>query len=113
MRGGRYQSSQIGYGWQRCACAAEEEGQPAKAYPYIQWQIIQSGTTRLFLAVDTSCGDPEVGYFCEATSLTKDFVIRLEGMLDMEQQAACRACRRSRSAFARPPPRPATPSTST
>ena len=86
LRGGRYQGSQIGYGWQRCCCAAEEENQPPKAYPYIQWQIIQAGATRLFLAVDTTCGDPEVGYFCEATSLTKDFVIRLEGMLDLEQR---------------------------
>ncbi len=86
LRGGRYQSSQIGYGWQRCFCASTEENGPPKAYPYVQWQVIQSGATRLFLAVDTTCGDPEVGYFCQATSLTKDFVVRLEGLLDMEQK---------------------------
>ena len=86
LRGGRYQSSQIGYGWQRCVCASTEENEPPKVYPYIQWQIIQSGATRLFLAVDTTCGDPEIGYFCQAASLTKDFAIRLEGLLDMEQR---------------------------
>ena len=75
LRGGsRYQSCQIGYGWQRCRTAAAQEGEPPKAFPYVQWQIIQSGAARLFLAVDTSCGDPELGYFCLAASLTKDFV---------------------------------------
>ena len=39
---------------------------PPVDYPYIQWQIIQSGVSKLFLAVDTTCGDPEVGYFCES-----------------------------------------------
>jgi hypothetical protein len=38
----------------------------------------------MFLAVDTSCGDPELGYFCDAGALTRDHVIRLEGLLDAE-----------------------------
>ena len=38
----------------------------------------------MFLAVDTTCGDPEVGYFCSPTSLTKDFIIQLEGLLDVD-----------------------------
>ena len=85
LRGGsRYQGSQIGYGWQRCRTTAAHEGEPPKAFPFVQWQIIQSGAARLFLAVDTSCGDPELGYFCLAASLTKDFVIRLDGLLDVE-----------------------------
>ncbi len=57
---------------------------PPRTFPYIQWQIIQSGTTRLFLAVDTSCGDPEVGYFCSPNSLTRDFLVNLQGMLDID-----------------------------
>ena len=85
LRGGsRYQSCQIGYGWQRCRTAAAREGDPPRAFPYVQWQIIQSGAARLFLAVNTSCGDPELGYFCLAASLTKDFMIRLDGLLDVE-----------------------------
>ena len=78
--GSRYHGSQIGYGWQRSPLRQRRrKNQPPEAYPYIQWQIIQAGATRLFLAVDTSCGDPEVGYFCEASSLTKDFVIGWKG----------------------------------
>ena len=85
LRGGsRYQTSQIGYGWQRTAIAATGPNEPPRTFPYIQWQIIQSGTTRLFLAVDTSCGDPEVGYFCSANSLTRDFLIMLQGLLDID-----------------------------
>ncbi len=87
LRGGsRYQTSQIGYGWQRCFCGSGEEGQTPRPYPYIQWQIIQGGTTKLFLAVDTSCGDPDVGYFCQASALTRDFVVRLEGLLDLQHK---------------------------
>jgi len=82
--GSRYQTSQIGYGWQRCQCASGEEDAPPRQYPYIQWQVIQSGTTRLFLAVDTTCGDPDVGYFCQPSALTKDFVVRLDGLLDAQ-----------------------------
>jgi hypothetical protein len=85
LRGGsRYQTNQIGYGWQRCFCAATQENEPPHAFPYIQWQIIQAGTTKLFLAVDTTCGDPEVGYFCSPNALTKDFIVRLETLLDLE-----------------------------
>jgi hypothetical protein len=84
MRGGsRYTGAQVGYGWQRLRCGSGEEGQEPTVYPYIQWQIIQSGTSKLFLAVDTTCGDPEVGYFCDAGSLTKDFMVRLDGILDL------------------------------
>ena len=79
----RWSAAEIGYGWQRCRCGTGRDGDQTTPYPYIQWQVIQSGTTRLFLAVDTTCGDPEVGYFCEAGSLTKDFLIRLEGILDL------------------------------
>ena len=84
LRGGaRYSTSQIGYGWQRLSCGSGEEGEEPTTYAYVQWQIIQSGTTKLFLAVDTTCGDPEVGYFCDPGALTKDFIIRLEGILDL------------------------------
>lgn len=89
MRGGsRYQAGQIGYGWQRCRCGVEPqegaEGPPSREYPYIQWQIIQSGIAKLFLAVDTTCGDPDVGYFCDPGALTKDFEIRIDGILDVQ-----------------------------
>ncbi|MBN2477027.1 MAG: virulence factor SrfB [Pirellulales bacterium] len=86
LRGGsRYQAAQIGYGWQRCQCGGEE-GESLRDYPYVQWQVIQSGASKLFLAVDTTCGDPEVGHFCQPSALTRDFVIRLEGLLDLQGQ---------------------------
>jgi hypothetical protein len=81
--GARFTSAQIGYGWQRTRTGTGEENQQPIEYPFVQWQVIQSGTTKLFLAVETSCGDPEVGYFCEAGALTKDFAVRLEGLLDL------------------------------
>jgi len=85
LRGGsRYQTSQIGYGWQRAHCGSGAENETAHAYPYIQWQIVQAGTSKLFLAVDTTCGDPEIGYFCEPSALTGDFTARLDGLLDLE-----------------------------
>jgi len=87
LRGGaRYTTAQIGYGWQRLRCGTGEEDDEPRAYPYIQWQIIQAGTTKLFLAVDTTCGDPEVGYFCDPGALTKDFIIHLEGILDLDNK---------------------------
>lgn len=58
--GARYQTGQIGYGWQRARCGSGAENEQPREYPYIQWQVVQAGTTKLFLAVDTSCGDPEV-----------------------------------------------------
>ncbi len=81
--GSRFTAAQIGYGWQRCRVGSGAEDETPKTYPYVQWQIIQSGSTRLFLAVETTCGDPDVGYFCDAGALTKDFVVRLEGLLDL------------------------------
>ncbi len=86
--GRRFTTTQIGYGWQYCRChnpaAEEDEGegdsQPLD-YPYIQWQIVQSHVSKLYLAVDTSLGDPDVGYFCDASSLAGDFLVKLEGLL--------------------------------
>jgi len=82
--GRRYTTAQIGYGWQHCRCQPEEseeedrnrdeEEEPkAVPYPYVQWQIIQSHVSKLFLAVDTSLGDPEVGYFADPATLAGDF----------------------------------------
>lgn len=89
LRGGsRYTAAQIGYGWQRCltGTGGGKGAEPPKAFSYIQWQIIQSGTARLFLAIDTTCGEPEEGYFCPSSALVKDFVLRLEGLLDVSGQ---------------------------
>lgn len=109
LRGGsRYTSAQIGYGWQRCRTGSGAEGETPKVVPYVQWQIIQSGATRLFLAVDTTCGDPDVGYFCDAGALTKDFILRLEGLLDAQGRPlkgvpAAEVCIRSATATAGDP----------
>jgi hypothetical protein len=81
--GARFTNAQIGYGWQRCRTGSGEATPPPAAYPYVQWQIVQAATAKLFIAVDTSCGDPEVGYFCDPGALTKDFHVRLDGLLDV------------------------------
>ncbi|MDO4582760.1 MAG: virulence factor SrfB [Planctomycetia bacterium] len=97
--GARYNIHQVGNGWQRCHCGLAEEADtggkkrgnaPATPtgmdYPFIQWQIIQGTTSKLFLAVDTTCGDPEVGYFCDANALTGDFQLVLENIHDLNGQ---------------------------
>ena len=52
--GRRFTSAQIGYGWQYCKTKGQpnESGDEPKPtdYPYIQWQIIQSTVSKLFLA---------------------------------------------------------------
>ena len=96
--GRRYTTAQIGYGWQTCRCRAEAEADEdrrrddddedleALVYPYIQWQIIQSNVSKLFLAVDTSLGDPEIGYFADPTTLAGDFHVVLKHVLDRAGQ---------------------------
>ncbi len=89
LSGARFQTAQIGYGWQRCQCEAAqsesgEEDETPRSYPFIQWQVIQATTTKLFLAVDTTCGDPELGYFCDLSALTEDHITHLEGLLDVQ-----------------------------
>ncbi|MDO4573676.1 MAG: virulence factor SrfB [Planctomycetia bacterium] len=97
--GARYNISQVGNGWQRCRCGQAAEVDPnAKKrrnepespagmdFPYVQWQIIQGTTTKLYLAVDTTCGDPDIGYFCDANALTGDFNLVLEFLQDVNGQ---------------------------
>ncbi|MCH5377932.1 MAG: virulence factor SrfB, partial [Planctomycetes bacterium] len=92
--GRRYTTAQIGYGWQNCRCKSaeadedrdEDEEPEVDAYPYIQWQIIQSHVSKLFLAVDTSLGDPDVGYFSDPSSLAGDFHVTLNNLLDRNGQ---------------------------
>jgi len=87
--GRRYTSAQIGYGWQYCKCqdAGEDDEEPKTIdYPYIQWQVIQSHDSKLYLAIDTTLGDPEIGFFCDPTSLAGDFFIHLEQIVDLTGQ---------------------------
>jgi hypothetical protein len=85
----RFTTAQIGYGWQYCHLLRRdpESGEDqVVGFPYIQWQIIQSRASRLFFAVDTSLGDPEIGYFCDASALGGDFLVSVEGLLDVAGQ---------------------------
>ena len=88
--GRRYTTAQIGYGWQYCRCRDTEADDPDESEPltfsYVQWQIIQSNVSKLFLAVDTSLGDPDLGYFCDPTSLAGDFHAHIDGLLDLSGQ---------------------------
>jgi hypothetical protein len=90
--GRRYTTAQIGYGWQYTKCVppipededeepVDDEPEPVP-FPYIQWQIVQSDVSKLFLAVDTTLGDKDIGHFSDASSLAGDFLVDLEGMLD-------------------------------
>jgi len=87
--GRRFKPAQIGYGWQYTRCQGagdsgddEAENTEYHEFPYIQWQIVQSNISKLFLAIDTTLGDPEVGHFCDPTSLAGDFNVALDGLLD-------------------------------
>ena len=85
--GRRYKTELIGHGWQytRCRVASQNEDDDEEfdvvEYPYIQWQLIQGSTSRLYLVVDSTCGDPAEGYFCDPSALAGDFIVNLEGLL--------------------------------
>jgi len=76
----RFQPDEIGRGWQRCVCQVNGT---QVAYPYVQWQLIEGNTSRLFLAVDTTLGDRELGYFCEPAGFVRDFRVALQGLLSL------------------------------
>ncbi len=90
VAGRRFSSAQIGYGWQYCKCrdvGSEEDDEPKTVdFPYIQWQIVQSHVSKLYLAIDTSLGDPEIGFFCDPTSLAGDFLLHVENLIDLTGQ---------------------------
>lgn len=77
--GVRFTSASVGHGWQRCEC--QEMGDQTRVYNYIQWKIVPG---RLMLAVDTTCGDPEKGYFCNEEALAGDFPVVIEGLMGLE-----------------------------
>jgi len=79
IRGGsRYSSASIGLGWQYCEL---QEGSGRRRLHYVQWRVANG---KLFLAVDTTCGDPEKGYFCSADALAGDYPVSITGLLDLE-----------------------------
>ncbi len=78
--GVRFTSASVGHGWQRCEC--QEFGDETRSYHYIQWKIVPG---KLMLAVDTTCGDPEKGYFCNEEALAGDFPVIIEGLVSLER----------------------------
>lgn len=108
--GRRYTTAQIGYGWQYCRCLDEPPEDPDEEpktsdFPYVQWQIVQSHASKLFIAVDTTLGDREVGFFCDTSELSGDFLVTLDQILDLEGQplagvTAIEICLRAASATA-------------
>src|SRR5687768_14859492 len=93
--GRRYRPEQIGRGWNNCRCQslksetgrqtaqdaeAGDENDNARIVPYVQWQIVQSNVSKLFLAVDTTLGDPDLGYFCDPGALAGDRTVRIGGL---------------------------------
>jgi hypothetical protein len=75
----RFGSDEVGRGWQRCSC--QSSGSRVD-YPFVQWQIIEGNSSRLFLAVDTTCGDRDLGFFCEPEGFVGEVRIKLEGLLN-------------------------------
>ena len=76
--GGRYPASSIGLGWQYCEM---QDGSSRRRLHYVQWRIANE---KLFLALDTTCGDPEKGYFCSVDALAGDYPLTIAGLLDLE-----------------------------
>lgn len=79
----RFATAEIGYGWQYCRLKSPAGAKGAGDVPFVQWQIVQAQTTRLFLAVDTSLGDPAQGHVCAPEALAGDHRVALEGLLDL------------------------------
>jgi hypothetical protein len=77
----RFHPDEIGRGWQRCVCQAEAT---KVNQSFIQWQVVEGNVSRLFLAVDTTCGDRELGYFCEPEGFVGDFRVTIKGLLNLK-----------------------------
>lgn len=75
--GTRFSSSAIGLGWQACEI---QEGTAKRHLHFVQWRIAKG---KLFVAVDTTCGDPERGYFCSVDAMAGDFPLTIAGLLDL------------------------------
>ncbi|MEK6234079.1 MAG: hypothetical protein N2C14_05160, partial [Planctomycetales bacterium] len=95
LRGGRFTTAQIGYGWQHCRCEDpaqddedrdEDEELKPLVFAFLQWQLIQSNVSKLYLAIDTTLGDPDLGYAVDPTTLTGDFPINVDRLLDRAGQ---------------------------
>ncbi|MFM9966151.1 MAG: virulence factor SrfB [Planctomycetaceae bacterium] len=73
--GTRFTSSDIGLGWQHCDL---QEGSTQRSLPYVQWRIMNG---KLFVAVDTTCGESSCGFFSSADTLIGDFPVSIKGLL--------------------------------
>ncbi|GDY07060.1 hypothetical protein LBMAG52_05460 [Planctomycetia bacterium] len=80
--GTRFTSSDVGLGWQFCEL---QEGSTQRSLNYVQWRIMNS---KLFVAVDTTCGEPTCGFFSSADTLTSDFPVTIKGLLVPEPNPA-------------------------
>jgi hypothetical protein len=80
-QGTRFTSAEIGLGWQPCEM---KEGDTIRRLHYVQWRIV---STRLFIAIDTTFGDKDRGFFCSADALTGDFPLKITGLLARDANA--------------------------
>ncbi len=77
----QYTADEVGSGWQRCRCG---EGENIRDIDFIQWRIVRRSQKKLFLAVDTTCGDEtDIGYFHKASALSTDVTISLPNLLSL------------------------------
>jgi hypothetical protein len=78
--GARLTASSVGYGWQPCLCKTAGSDKETQHH-FIQWQVIPG---LLFLAIDTTEGDPDHGFFGSRDGLPGDFRLDLEGLLGVD-----------------------------
>lgn len=76
--GGRLTSASVGLGWQASEVL---DGQVKRRLHFVQWRVASG---KLFLAIDTTCGDPERGFFCSIDTLAGDFPLSIGGLLDLQ-----------------------------
>ena len=84
--GSRYQTAQIGYGWQRCQCGSGAESETPRAIPSSSGRSSSRAPPSCSWRSTRPAAIRRVGYFCSPDALTKDHVVRLEGLLDVKGQ---------------------------
>jgi len=80
-RGSRLTPEQTGTDWNHCRTA------DARSIAYVQWRVVLQPTPRLFLAIDTTCGDPAAGHFCSAAGFVDEHIVRIAEWQGADGQA--------------------------
>ncbi len=78
-----FEVEQIGHGWQICRVL---QGTRARTLSWLQWRV-EDGPPRFFLAVDTTLGPENRGYFADRNTFSEERrEFNLAGLLDASDQ---------------------------